>query len=75
MFPKVAFGLAVVLATASGALAATKSQIAPTHNVQGAYSPTGACAHWFSWPCGLSKDTDRRESARLPGRASHRAIG
>jgi hypothetical protein len=60
MFAQVAFGFAVVLATASGALAATKTQIAPSHDVQGVYSPTGACAHWFSWPCGLGKDTDRR---------------
>ncbi len=58
MFAKVAFGLAVVLATASGAVAATKRHIAPSQHVQGAYNPTGACAHWFSWPCGLSRDPD-----------------
>jgi hypothetical protein len=58
MFAKVAFGLAVVLATASGAVAATKTQIAPSPHVQGAYSPTGGCARWFSWPCGLSREPD-----------------
>jgi hypothetical protein len=41
MFAKAVFGLAVILATASGALAATKS-IAPSHDVRGVYSPTGA---------------------------------
>jgi hypothetical protein len=41
MFTKVAFGLAVVLATASGALAATKSSIAASHDVRSVYTPTG----------------------------------
>jgi hypothetical protein len=42
MFAKVAFGLAVVLATASGALAATRtSTVAPTHDTRSVYSPTG----------------------------------
>ena len=54
MFAKVAFGFAVVLATASGAVAATKTHIAPSRDVQGVYDATGACARWFSWPCGLS---------------------
>jgi hypothetical protein len=58
MFAKVALGLAVVLATASGAVAATKTHIAPSQHVQGPYNPTSACAHWFSWPCGLSRDAD-----------------
>ena len=40
MFTKAAFGLAVILATASGALAATKG-IAPTHDARSVYSPTG----------------------------------
>jgi hypothetical protein len=42
MFTKVAFGLAVALATASGALAATKSTIAPSHDVRSVYTPTGS---------------------------------
>jgi hypothetical protein len=58
MFAKVAFGLAVVLVTTSGALAGTKTHVAPSHNAQGAYSTTNACAHWFSWPCGLGGDPD-----------------
>jgi hypothetical protein len=41
MFAKAAFGLAVILATASGALAATKS-IGPSHDARSAYSPTGS---------------------------------
>jgi hypothetical protein len=42
MFTKAAFGLAVVLATASGALAATKSTaIAPSHDVRSVYTPNG----------------------------------
>jgi hypothetical protein len=41
MFTKIAFGLAVVLATASGALAATKSSIAANHDVRNVYTPTG----------------------------------
>jgi hypothetical protein len=41
MSAKVAFGLAVVLATASGALAATKS-IVTSHDARSVYSPTGA---------------------------------
>jgi hypothetical protein len=56
MFAKVAFGLAIILATASGALAGTKTHIAPSRNSQGAYTTTSACAHWFSWPCGLGRD-------------------
>jgi hypothetical protein len=60
MFAKVAFAFAVVLATASGAVAATKTHIAPSRDVQGVYNATGACAHWFSWPCGLSRDPDAR---------------
>ena len=40
MFTKTAFGLAIILVTASGALAATKSQgVAPSQNV---YNPSGA---------------------------------
>ena len=40
MFTKATFGLAVVLATASGALAATKTQTnVPSQNV---YNPAGA---------------------------------
>jgi hypothetical protein len=58
MFAKVAFGLAVVLATASGALAGAKTHVAPRHNAQGAYSTTSACAHWFSWPCGVGRDAN-----------------
>jgi hypothetical protein len=44
MFTKTAFGLAIILATASGALAATKTQnVAPGHNGYTAgYSNTGA---------------------------------
>jgi hypothetical protein len=41
MFSKVAFGLAVVLATASGALAATKTAVAPNHDVRSVYNPMG----------------------------------
>lgn len=41
MFAKAAFGLAIVLATASGALAATKS-IAASHDTRSVYNPTGA---------------------------------
>jgi hypothetical protein len=43
MFSKTAFGLAIILATASGSLAATKSHnIAPSHNGYTAgYSNTG----------------------------------
>jgi hypothetical protein len=41
MFRKVAFGLAVVLATASGTFAATKSSIAPSHDVRSVYNPNG----------------------------------
>ena len=41
MFTKTAFALAVVVATASGALAATKSATAPGHDVRGVYNPTG----------------------------------
>jgi hypothetical protein len=44
MFTKTAFGLAIILATASGALAATKTHnIAPSHNgyING-YSAAGA---------------------------------
>ncbi len=40
MFNKVAFGLAIVLATASGALAATKT-VAPSHDVRSVYNPMG----------------------------------
>jgi hypothetical protein len=58
MFAKVAFGLAVVLAAASGALAATKTPIFPSHSAQGVYNTTSACAHWFSWPCGISRAPD-----------------
>jgi hypothetical protein len=56
MFAKVAFGLAVILATASGALAGTKTH--QSHSVSGAYSTTSDCANWFSWPCGLGRDAD-----------------
>jgi hypothetical protein len=44
MFSKTAFGLAIILATASGALAATKTHnIAPSHNgYSTGYSNTGA---------------------------------
>ncbi len=42
MFTKATLGLAVILATASGALAATKTpNIVPSQNV---YNPTGAYA-------------------------------
>ncbi len=41
MFSKTAFGLAIILATASGALAATKTHsIAPSH--AGTYNAAGA---------------------------------
>jgi hypothetical protein len=43
MLAQVAFGFAVVLATASGALAATKTQIAPSHDVACTAQP--ALAH------------------------------
>jgi hypothetical protein len=44
MFTKTAFGLAIILATASGALAATKTQnIDPSHVVYtNVYNPLGA---------------------------------
>ena len=44
MLSKTAFGLAIILATASGALAATKTHnIAPSHNASpNGYSNTGA---------------------------------
>jgi hypothetical protein len=44
MFSKTAFGLAIILATASGALAATKSHsAAPTHNAySNGYNAAGA---------------------------------
>jgi hypothetical protein len=54
MFAKAAFGLAIVLVTASGALAITKS-IAPGHDAR-AYNTPGACAQWFSWGCGLGTE-------------------
>jgi hypothetical protein len=60
MFAKVAFGLAFILATASGALAGTKTHVAPGHNAQGAYTTTSACAHWFSWPCGIDPNANVR---------------
>jgi hypothetical protein len=42
MFAKVAFGMAVVLATASGALATTRtSGVAPTHDPRSVYTPYG----------------------------------
>ena len=41
MFTKTALALAVVLATASGALAATRSTIAPGHDVRSVYNPNG----------------------------------
>jgi hypothetical protein len=41
MFAKVAFGMAVVLATASGALATTRTSIAPTHDPRSVYNPNG----------------------------------
>jgi hypothetical protein len=54
MFAKTAFGLAVVLATASGALAATKTpNVAPSPYTHSVYNSTNTCARWFSWPCGL----------------------
>jgi hypothetical protein len=55
MFAKAAFGLAL-LATASSALAATKtSSVAPTYDTHSVYkTSTITCARWFSWPCGLS---------------------
>lgn len=57
MFAKVAFGLAVVLATASGALAATKTpSLASSHHAGSAHHTTSTCAQWFSWGCGLSTD-------------------
>jgi hypothetical protein len=43
MFTKATLGLAVILATASGALAATKTyDIAPSHNGYTVYNPAGA---------------------------------
>ncbi len=43
MFTKATLGLAVILATASGALAATKTHnIAPSHDVYTVYNPAGA---------------------------------
>ena len=44
MFTKIASGLAIIVATASGALAATKTHhIAPSHSVYAnAYNPGGA---------------------------------
>jgi hypothetical protein len=43
MFTKTALGLAVILATASGALAATKSRnVASGHDVYSVYNPSGA---------------------------------
>jgi hypothetical protein len=44
MFTKTAFGLAIILATASGALAATKNHsAAPTHNAySNGYNAAGA---------------------------------
>jgi hypothetical protein len=43
MFTKTTLGLAVILATVSGALAATKTQsVAPSQNHQNVYNPTGA---------------------------------
>lgn len=44
MFTKATLGLAVILATASGALAATKTQnVAPSHDVNyTVYNPAGA---------------------------------
>jgi hypothetical protein len=75
MFAKAAFGLAVVLATAPGAVAATKTHIASSQHVQGAYNPTGACAHWFSWPCGLSRDPDGHVRFKLNrDRATNRPL-
>jgi len=42
MFTKATLGLAVVLATASGALAAPKNHnLAPRHDAYSAYSPNG----------------------------------
>jgi hypothetical protein len=43
MFTKATFGLAVILAAASGALAATKTHnIAPSHDVYTVHTPNGA---------------------------------
>jgi hypothetical protein len=57
MFAKVAFGPAVVLATASGALAATKTpSSAPSHDAGSVHRATPTCAQRFSWGCGLSTD-------------------
>jgi hypothetical protein len=43
MFTKAALGFAVILATASGALAATKSHnVAPGHDAYSVYNPSGA---------------------------------
>ena len=42
MFTKTAFGLAIILATASGALAATKSQGTAPSQSQNVYNPSGA---------------------------------
>lgn len=43
MFAKATLGLAVILATASGALAATKSyNTAPSRDVYSVYNPQGA---------------------------------
>jgi hypothetical protein len=55
MLAKAAFGLAL-LATASGALATTRTpSVAPTYDTHSVYkTSTRTCARWFSWPCGLS---------------------
>jgi hypothetical protein len=54
MFAKAAFGLALVLAASSGALAATTTpRVAPGHDLRSADNTTNTCARWFSWPCGL----------------------
>ncbi len=43
MFTKATLGLAVILATASGALAATKTySTLPSHNAYTVYNPAGA---------------------------------
>jgi hypothetical protein len=43
MFTKATLGLAVILATASGALAATKSyNVAPSHDAYTVYNPNGS---------------------------------
>jgi hypothetical protein len=55
MIAKVALGIAVALAAASGALAATKADNASLSQsaYTKVYNPSAACARWFQWPCSL----------------------